>query len=184
MIYLKLRKMRTRHLLYSLLIALIFTACGTRKAKIDNYKVNVTTEEQSKLKVDSSEKTYAKVEEKRETKIKVENDVTEKDVKTEVKEIFKDGELTERTTTTTTTDKVDRSKSETNQKSDSKSSSIKEALNKIEKTANKVVDSMIKSNSKDIDANKTVVKNLGGWTVIIVIALIAIASFWYWLKKR
>lgn len=176
--------MKTRHLLYSLLIVLMFTACGTRKAKISNYKANVTTEEQSKLNVDSSEKKVEKVEEKKETKTKVENDITQKDVKTEVKEIFKDGELTERTTTTTISDKVDKSRSETNEKTDRKSSSIKETLKKIESKATKIVDSMIKSNSKDIDANTTVVKNVGGWVVLVMLFLVIVGSIWYWIKRR
>lgn len=176
--------MRTKHLLYSLLIVLLLNSCGTRKAKISNYKVNVTTEEQSKLKIDSSQKTVAKVEEKSDIKTKVENDIKQKDVKTEVKEIFTDGELTERTTITIISDKVDNSKTEINEQTDRKSTTIKETLKHIEKTANKVVDSLFQTKSKEVDANTTIVKNVGGWAVVLLITLIIIASIWYWFKKR
>lgn len=172
----------TKILILSLLV--ILSACGTRKAAIEKLKVNVTTKEQSKLTIDSSEKLTAKVEEKTETKTKVENDVKQKDVKTEVREVFKDGQLTERTTTTTTTDKVDNSKTETTETKTKDASTIKDVFKKIEKTANKVVDSMIKSNAKDIKVDSTIVKNFGGWAVMVLIALVIVGSVWYWLKNK
>lgn len=184
MIYLKQKKMKTITKILILSLLVILSACGTRKAAIEKLKVNVTTKEQSKLTIDSSEKLTAKVEEKTETKTKFENNIKQKDVKTEVREVFKDGQLVEKTTTTTTSDKADNSKSETSEKKSKDESSIKDALKKIEKNAGKIVDSMIKSNAKEIDANNTIVKNFGGWAVMVLIALVIVGSVWYWLKNK
>lgn len=170
-------------LLFSALI--ILASCGTRKATITKYKENVTVEEKTKVKSDSTSSQKETVKEKTEVKSVEQKDVTEKDVKTEVREIFdKDGKLSERTTTTTIIDKTDKSILEGTRKKEKESTSLKETAKRINRTANKVVDSLIKSNSKNIDSNTTIVKNFGGWVPLMLLGFMALVAIWYWLIRR
>lgn len=172
----------TKILILSLLV--ILSACGTRKAAIEKLKVNVTTKEAETVNLVEKEKTTSESTDKIITTKKVDNDISQKDQKTEVKEKFVDGQLTERTTVTTTSDKVDKSKSENKEDKTSEQKTVNEVLKNLEKTANKIVDSMIKSNAKEIDANNTIVKNFGGWAIMVLMALIVIGSIWYWIKNK
>lgn len=176
--------MSPKHLLLSSLILCILFSCGTRKAKIDNYKVNVVTEEKSKLKVDSSSNENTKTKEKVTVKQEEQKDITQKDVKIEVKEIFnKDGQLAERTTTTISIDKTDKSKMQFNTVQEKDNSTVKKALKKIDHTATTVIDSLIKTNSRNVDADTTVVKNIGGWPVLLVIVVLGLGALWL-IKRR
>ncbi|KQC02112.1 hypothetical protein AQF98_00625 [Pedobacter sp. Hv1] len=162
-----------------LLIGVLFASCGTRKANIDKYLANVVIKENTTLKVDSSSIENEQSMEKEVTKSTDQKDVTQKDVTTQVKEVFKDGVVVERTTTTTITDKVDKSKLEIEKIVEKEKSSLKETLNRIEKTANKVVDSLIKEKHKEVE-NK---KGIGIW-VYIALILVAVCSIWCWWKTR
>jgi len=177
--------MKTKFRLYLLLssILLILSSCGTRKSVITTYKANVTLKEQTSLKVDSLAIEVGQVKEKEQTREVEKKDIEQKDIKTEVKEVFKDGKLTERTTTTTTSDKFDKSTKESTTSINNEKSSFKEVAKHINQTANKIVDSLIKGNSKNIDSNTTIVRNFGGWLPILVIITIGITG-WYFFKRK
>ena len=160
-----------------LLSIIILASCGTRKSAISNYKANVVTKEEVDTKVDSTATVQEVVKEKEITKQVEKKDITEKDVKTEVKEVFKDGQLVEKTTTTTVSDKIDRSTSTKQKEREKQTSSLKEVVKRIEQTANKVVDSLIKEKNKTVESKK----GIGFWWILIV--LILAGSAWYWLRK-
>jgi|GEM_PF-2555870 len=170
-----------------LLISLIILAsCGSRKSAIDTYKANVTIKDKVAIKVDSTEKTSTVLDEKERTKFNDQKDIVKKDIKTEVKEVFQDGKLTERTTTTTISDLLDKSNSQYKGERDVKATTLKDVARSIESTATKVVDSLIKSKNKKIEADKSFVKNIGGWPVIVFICLFifVLAAIWFWWQKR
>lgn len=166
------------HLLALISVGLI-ASCGTRKVAIDTYKAKVEVKEATTNKVDSTSTAKQEVKEKQTTKATEQADVTQKDVTTQVKETFTpDGALVERTTTTTISDKVDRTKREATESRDKQTSSIAEVAKKVEQTANKVVDSLVKERQKEVTSKK----GLGAWWILIVVAIGGFA--WYWLRKR
>lgn len=169
--------MKKKYLLL-LLSTAILMSCGTRKAAITNYKANVTTREEQALKIDSASSKKEEVKEKEITKVVDQKDIAEKEVKTEVKETFKDGELTERTTTTTVSDKVDKSKKEESKQRERQTATINDVTKNLTQTAKKVVDSLIKEKNKEVVSKK----GIGLWWIPIV--LLIAAFVWFWLRRK
>lgn len=163
---------------------LVFYSCGTRKAAIDKLKVAVISKEAEIVNLVEKENSIVESTDKTVIINKVDNDISQKEQKTEVKETFVDGKLTERTTITTLSDKVDKSKSDHKLDNSSQQNAVKDVLKHLEKTANKVVDSLFQTKAKKADANTTIVKNVGGWVVLVIIVVIIIGSIWYWIKKK
>ncbi len=161
------------------IFGLLLTSCGIRKTKIDSYLANVETSEKTELKIDSIATVKELSKEKNVTTSVDQKDVIQKDVTTRVKEIFKDGEVIERTTITTISDKIDKSKNEAVREIQKEDSSIKKAIKHVENTANKVVDSLIKEKYKNVESKK----GLGLWVTLPLI-LAVVFAIWYWWRKR
>lgn len=107
-------------------------------------------------------------------------DVTQKDVTTQVKEVFTpDGALVERTTTTTISDKVDRTKKEATTSREIQANTLKEATKQVVNTAKKVVDSLVKEHQKEVKSKK----GAGLWIWVVGILVLSGAG-WYWIRKR
>ena len=161
------------------ILGLFFASCGTRKTKIDSYLANVETSQKKELKIDSIATVKELSKEKNVITFIDQKDIIQKDVTTQVKEIFKDGEVIERTTTTTISDKVDKSKNEAVSEIQKEASSIKKAIKHVKNTTNKAVDSLIKEKHKAVE-NK---KGVGLWVTVTLI-LIVVFAIWYWWRKR
>ncbi|MCY1527802.1 hypothetical protein D9M68_628850 [compost metagenome] len=162
-------------LLLLLISVLLLFSCGTRKVNIN--KSSQTTEVSKEVSKEISVKeTDVKKEESREV---ISNDTQQEDTETVIEreyDLTPTGTyLKKETATTRRTAKVDKSKI------DKFAISEETHTSEIDATEVAKYDSLerVKEKEKAVDADSTVVKNIGGWPIILTIILIAATIYFF-----
>lgn len=166
-------------IVYVLLLALIAmcSSCGVRKvgtSKESSKNVNESKEE-SKAKVTKESSSSEEVE------TKEKNDIVKEKQETKVTEKFNpDGSLNERTTETKNKKSTDRSTKDRKYLKTSKTNVDSTITNKIYR--NIIITE--KKKVKDVESDKTVAANFGGWVPLILVLVIISVIFFVVYKRR
>lgn len=162
-----------------LLVAVSLSGCGTRKSAVDTFKANSEIKEGSKSEGSVTKETVTS-ESKESTE---QNSNTDEKQEQRITELFyENGMLKERVT------ELLNSKSTNNSSSDRKS--LKTSVNRIDSIFNntlyKTVTITIKEKHKVVDADKSIVANVGGWGVVISLGVVCIGAIflYFYLKRR
>lgn len=166
-------------LIILILLAVGLSGCGTRKTAVDTFKVNAEIKEGSK-----SEGSVTKTSTNSET-TESRNNISnlEQNQKQIITELFNEnGGLKSRVT------ELESLRMENNSTNESKS--LKTYINRIDSNFNntlyKTVTITVQEKHKVVDADKSIVANMGGWKVIVILGALCICAvfFYFYLTKR
>lgn len=170
---------------YSILLALILmlaiclSGCGTRKTVLNSSTHKTEQKDKTETKEDSGSKTEEKEVKEDSSTHDNKNDITTVET---TKKYDGDGKLIEEHTKTIT----DKSTSKSTSTSKSVRTLKKTTLLKIRTTTYHLQIITTKTKKKDVVADKSVVSNVGGTKVVIILGVLSIVAvfLWFFLKRK